>query len=476
MINNLNRRDVLKLTAGVLATPAIDTGKVPSVTPSSGPKKSIIVIGAGIAGLSCAYELVRRGHDVTVLEASGCAGGHVRTLHDPFADGLYADLGAEHFYSGYTLYWEYIREFGLTPIAYPRRDHLIRFLRGRQFTEEDLHSRRVLQELGFNQREIDFLAERYWSELPLLYVQRYVDEIHEETNPFVSDLDQLDKITLSELLKREGASATAVEFFGGSGSGLQWIWGAALKKLRHTELESKKLFRLKGGNQLMTDAFALRLGQRVHLGCPVTAIEHGASGATVSYREFGEARKRDADYLVSCISAVMLRQLPVTPAWPEAKAFVINEMPYYTRTRIVFQCRTRFWKTDGISPNWLPPDPRLNELWSMAEDVSTPRGILLGGAQAGVTASAALATFARLYPGKSADIEQAIVHDWSKEPWAGMCERIPYRVGELHRFWPEATRACGRIHFAGAYAAQMSWGQEAALESAHRAAGEIEAA
>lgn len=477
MINNLNRRDVLKLTAGVLAPPAAEALKLSSVTSSTGGKKSIIVIGAGIAGLSCAYELVRRGHDVTVLEATGRPGGHVRTLHDPFADGLYADLGAEHFYfPGYTLYWRYVHEFNLTPIHYPRRDNMLRFIKGKRFTEEDLHSQFALQQLGFNQREISFLTERPWSELPLLYFQRYVDKVRDETNPFVARLDHLDTITLAELLRQDGASSAAIEFFGGSGSALQWIWAASIKKLRGSDLESKKLLRLKGGNQLMTDAFAARLGQRVHLGCPVTAIEHGSSGATVTYREFGHQRKRDTDYLVTCISAVMLRQLPVTPAWPEAKAFVINEMPYYTRTRIVFQSRTRFWKTDGISPNWLPPDPRLNELWSMAEDVSTPRGILLGGAQAGVTASAALATFSKLYPGKSADIEQAIVHDWSKEPWAGMCERIPYRVGELHRFWPEATRPCGRIHFAGAYAAQMNWGQEAALESAHRAAEEIDTA
>src|SRR5207248_5813613 len=140
---------------------------------------------------------------------------------------------------------------------------------------------------------------------------------------------------------------------------------------------------------------------------------------TVSYREFGQERKRDVDYVVSCISLVMLREMRVTPAWPEAKAFVINEMPYYTRTRIVFQCRTRFWKADGISPNWLPPDPRLNELWSIAEEVSTPRGILLAGAQAGTTASAALATFSKFYPGESADIEQATAYDWSRERWAG---------------------------------------------------------
>src|SRR5207237_10882809 len=133
-----------------------------------------------------------------------------------------------------------------------------------------------------------------------------------------------------------------------------------------------------------------------------------------------------------------------------------------------------FWEKDGISPNWAPPDTRLNELWSMAEEVKTPRGILLGGAQPGVSAAASLATFHKLYAGKSADIEQVLVHDWSRDPYAGMCERIPYKLGQLARIWPEVTRSCGRIHFAGAYAAQMSWGQEAALESAQRAAVEID--
>ena len=87
-----------------------------------------------------------------------------------------------------------------------------------------------------------------------------------------------------------------------------------------------------------------------------------------------------------------------------------------------------------------------------------------------------LAAFQKLYQGKSADIEQVMVHDWSKDPWAGMCERTAYKPGELARFWPEVTRPVGRIHFAGAYAAQMSWGQEAALESANRAAKEIDRA
>jgi len=471
----MKRRDLLTMSSIALAGLAGNPAASSAAGQSGGASKRVLVLGGGIAGLSCAYELMRLGHNVTVLEATGRTGGHVRTSHDPFADGLYADLGAEHFYyPGYTQYWRYLKEFSLTPIAYPRRDHMVHFLKGVRFSDEDLQRRPVLAGLGFNQRETDFLSQHPWAELPLLYIQRYVDMVRDEANPFEPGLRQFDQVSVAELLKREGASAAALQFFGGSGCALQTIWGAAIKKLRGTDLESKKLFRLQGGNQLMTDAFAARLGDRVRLGCPVIRIEQGATGATVTYREFGQERRLDADYLVSCVSMVVLRQIPVSPAWPEAKAFAIREMPYYTRCRVVFQSRTKFWKRDNVSPNWVPPDPRLNELWSMAEEVNTPRGILLGGAQPGVTAAASLAAFQKLYTGNSADIEQVIAHDWSTDPYAGMCERTSYKPGELARFWPEVTRPVGRIHFAGAYAAQMSWGQEAALESANRAAREVD--
>jgi monoamine oxidase len=59
---------------------------------SASPPKKIIVAGAGITGLCCAYELMKSGHDVTVLEASGRYGGHVYTGRDGLSDGLYADF------------------------------------------------------------------------------------------------------------------------------------------------------------------------------------------------------------------------------------------------------------------------------------------------------------------------------------------------------------------------------------------------
>jgi monoamine oxidase len=74
------------------------------------------VAGGGIGGLCCAFELMERGHDVTLLEAAGHTGGHVRTIHDPLANGLYPDVGAEHFTKpGYDQYWKYVDQFKLVP-------------------------------------------------------------------------------------------------------------------------------------------------------------------------------------------------------------------------------------------------------------------------------------------------------------------------------------------------------------------------
>ena len=102
----LKRRDFIKntLLAGVGATlvapqilhaePVAETANKQKLM--SPPAKKIIVGGAGISGLCCAYELMKGGFDVVVMEASGRHGGHVFTGHDGLSDGLYADYGADH--------------------------------------------------------------------------------------------------------------------------------------------------------------------------------------------------------------------------------------------------------------------------------------------------------------------------------------------------------------------------------------------
>jgi monoamine oxidase len=461
----ITRREALKLAAAVL---------LPQGALRPARVKKIIVAGAGIGGLSCAWELVRRGHDVTVVEASARTGGHVFTFREGLDDGLYADGGAEHFTQpGYDRYREYVREFNLPHVYYPRREHIVRWIGGRSYTPEMLADPKVLGTLGLNGREVEYLTTHPFPELASLYFAPYVDSFADEYRPFDAGLNALDKISATELFKRDGASAAALEFIGGNGSALQSVWHAAILKRRGVPLFPPKVYRLLGGNQKLTDAFADRLGDRIHLRCPVTAIEHGDTGVRVTCRDGGETTRLEGDYLVCAMSARMLRLLPVTPAWPEAKTYAIANVPYYHDTRVIFQTRSRFWDRDGVSPNMEFGENPLYHVWRTCEDVQTTRGMLVGTASGAGTADRALATFRKFYPGKSEDIEKAHVVVWALDPWASACERTSYRPGELAKFWPILIEPHGRIHFAGAYADNLNWGMEAATRSANRVAEAI---
>jgi len=472
-MGEINRREVLKIGAVTLGAEFLH----PPLRAQTRQPKRVIIAGGGIAGLCCGYELMKRGHEVTILEASGRPGGHVRTIHDPLPDGLYADVGAEHFTKpGYDLYWNYVREFGLTALYYPRREHMLRFIGGKMYTEEILADPEILKRLGFNQREVEFLRREPWWNFATLYYKPYLDRFSDEYNPFNAGLDDLDKITFADLLERDHASNAAIGFIGSSASALHVLWHAAILNLRGVPVYPPKVYRLRGGNQLMTDTFAQRLGERVRVGSPVTGIEHNAAHVTVSYREFGKEKKKDAEFLVCCMSAVMLRQIPVKPPWTEDKGYAVQNMPYYSVARVVFQSRTKFWLTDKISPNMEFGEPRLNDAWPMSEDVATERGILESTVAALTTPEEATSTYRKYYPGRSEDIEQTICHDWSRDPWAMACETVQYKPGELRRIWPAVMEPVGRIYFAGAYTDNLNWGQEAATRSANRIAEAIDKA
>lgn len=480
----MTRRDAFRMAAAAVAT-----ANAPALAAQARRStKRVIVAGAGIGGLCCAYELMERGHDVTVLEASGRPGGHVKTIHDPLPDGLYADVGAEHFTRpGYDQYWKYVEKFGLTALPYPRRIAMYRRIDGVWYTEEQLQDPEVLKRFGFNAREVEFITRRGWTELPLLYLGPYLDTVVDEYQPFGVGLDQLDEISAGELLARDGASDAAIRFNGlrrgdgsqaarnGEVSALFRLWQAAIVKRRGLPVFKREVFRLKGGNQGMTDAFAARLGERVRLGCPITAIERGEQGVTVQFQEFGEPRKLEADYLVCCIPLAILRRIPVSPAWPESKEFVIRNVAFGSQARVVLQGRTKFWKGDVPSINLETGDSAMYLVYQTADEVPGSRGVLMGSGRADVTPDQALAAFRSFYPGKTPPIEQAIVHNWANDPWAFGCERMPFPLGQLKKFWPHIMEPVGRIHFAGSHADNLPWGMDAATRSANRVAAAIDA-
>ncbi|HEX7314792.1 MAG TPA: FAD-dependent oxidoreductase [Pyrinomonadaceae bacterium] len=114
MKRDFPRRTFLKQGALAAATAFVVPSRVRVQTGlgrTSAPRR-VVVLGAGLAGLSAGYELTRAGHEVKVLEARERPGGRVLTLRT-FDEGLYGDAGAARIPDGHEWVLRYVKEFGL---------------------------------------------------------------------------------------------------------------------------------------------------------------------------------------------------------------------------------------------------------------------------------------------------------------------------------------------------------------------------
>ena len=143
-VRSVSRRKFLIRGGGALVSLSLGAGcsdnrMGPEVgqPPPSGDRVDVIVVGAGLSGLVAAYELVRSGHDVRVLEARNAAGGRAQTLREPFDDGLIAEAGPARIPPDHDRTLGYLDHFGIetSPFYTREGDYLIVPERGARYRE-----------------------------------------------------------------------------------------------------------------------------------------------------------------------------------------------------------------------------------------------------------------------------------------------------------------------------------------------------
>ena len=445
----------------------------------------VIVVGAGLAGLVAAWELLQAGADVTVLEARHVPGGRVRTLRAPFADGLYAEAGALHIPDSHHLVRRHAGALGLRLVAVPPEPAgELYYVRGRRILVGNDAAESWPFDLTPEERMLGLAG--MWAR----YVGSALDEIGDPTTPGWPDpaLSRYDGMTMAELLRARGASPGAVELLGLGyldlgGDGVDTY--SALSMMRDLALRrgSRRYWAIAGGNDQLPVAMAARLGARVCYGTPVIRIEPGAHAAAVVTRPDGESESQRwvADHVICTAPPPVLARVDVAPAFSPARRAAIAAIAATSVTRVLFQTRTRFWHAQHL-PGSAVSDLPIKWVWDATAAQPGVRGILdvhLGGSDARRLAALphsrlerVVAHLERVYPGAGAQVEAAVALDWDAEPWARGAYAW-FRPGQLTSLMRSLAAAEGCVHLAGEHLSSASGWMEGALESGLRAARDV---
>ena len=444
------------------------------------PQK-IIVVGAGMAGLGAAFELIALGHDVTILEARTRPGGRVFTIREPFADGLYAEGGAMQVFDTHERAQRYIKQFGLEidPIQPPRAASVV-YLQGHRI-ETKPGERTVwpfpLPE-GLDSRG---LYDRYVAPRLLEILEA------ENVGDFLRRFAPLDRITFSDYLRQQGASPEAIAVLriglaGGLGDGADAV--SALNLLREASHRQarRQSFTIRGGTDGLPKAFASRLSEQIRYAVPVVRIEQDAGGVRAVALQAGVPRAFTGDRLVCAIPFSVLRRVDVSPAFSAPKRAAVEQLQYTSVARVYVQTRTRFWVDDGISGNASTDLPVMG-VYERTINQKGTRGILesyQAGAQARRTTAMsekerlgqALDGMAKVYPKILDQYEGGASKSWDDDEWSRGAYAW-FKPGQMTTLIPHIAAPEGRIHFAGEHASTQPGWMEGALESAERVVREI---
>jgi monoamine oxidase len=452
---------------------------------SGGPRQRVLILGAGVAGLSAAYELRQLGHEVIVLEAQLRPGGRVLTIRDPFADGLYGEAGAGRIPGHHDLTHRYIERFGLElePFA-PDDLDTIDFIRGHR-VRHPARGEVALQSYGLKLTDEELrLGFSGMSEKTMRPLVSELGDVNAAGWPGAA-LKKYDDVSTNELRRRFGYSKDFIEL-----SSLGWgnsshHPGSALWNLRGMAtgggMGSGPLMRIKGGMDLLPKAFARELANEIHYGCEVVRIEQDAREVRLRYKRRGAFETASGDRLVVTLPFTVLRHLEVAPAFSLAKTAAIREMVYAPITRVLLQVRRGSWLEEGMSGYARTDLPC--EIWQPSFNRPGPRALLVvyvksDEAEHLVSMSDAARVdeiarhVAQVFPGIERFIENGVSKSWDADPWARGAYAT-FATGQVTRFLPHLATAEGRVHFAGDHTSPWFGWMQGSFHSGNRVAREI---
>jgi monoamine oxidase len=477
----LTRREVIAGGTG-LALAAALSGPLPRALAASAPR--IAVVGAGLAGLSCAYQLKQAGYRAEIYEAADRVGGRCWTRRGEFADGQIAEHGGELIDQAHAEVRQLAQSLGLN------LDNLLSaevngtepfyYFDGKPYSfaqaTDDL--KKIWQQLHKDVSAASY-PTLYNNFTPRGYQLDHMS-IVDWINAYVpggisSKLGQLLDVAYNIEYGAESSvqsSLNMLYLLAYSGQGQLRIFGPSNEK-----------YHVRGGNDQIPARLADALSGQIKTGAALTSIRRNSDG---TYRlSFDGASAVTADRVVLALPFSILRTLDYSKAgFSDLKRTAIEKQGMGTNSKLHVQFSNRHWNTLGCNGDTFA-DTGYQNTWDVTRAQPGASGILVdytGGTigasfGSGTPESRAQQFLTQIEPVLSGITPlwngRATIDYWTGYPWTKGSYSY-WKVGQYTEFAGIEGEQQGACHFAGEHTSIDFQGYlNGAVETGYRAAGEV---
>ena len=473
------------------APPGLDGG---------GKGTKVVILGAGLAGMTAAYELTKAGYECQVLEARSFAGGRCQTSRNGFThtdlagntqvcefdEGLYLNHGPWRIPYHHRSTLHYTKQFGVqlesfvndNDAAYIHFEHGSGPLAGKPIRKGEIAA-----------------DARGWA-AELLAKAAGKGDLDAALSP-------ADRETFIAYVVNEGRLSPKDLGYHGTegrgwavhpGAGMDPGPGKASTPYAFADVLSSKAWQVLtsvsdydqqrtmlqpvGGMDNIAKGFERHVGHLIRYSSPVEKISQNGKGVKVSYSDaFGQKGEIEADYCICAIPLSVLKNIDMEVSKPFKAAMA--QVSYAPVNKIGLQMKRRFWEEDHFiyGGHIMTDNPAINVISLPSSNWQGKKGVILGyyafGADAARIsakkpadrAAFALAEGQKIFPEYTESFENAFSFSWhlAEHNLGGWAE---WSDDSRKSAYPVLTEPDGRIYLAGEHASYVGGWQAGAIESA----------